>query len=175
MTVEVEGKFTLNVAEPEIFFWFSKRLEVENVVDELCFTVTNTTSRDKFDDFSATLELSNFVTNKSPSTNDGYWNEKQPFTQKSGYDSLTLVVCYGKPDWLGKKSEDKTITFNPAKKTVFLCWCVDDIAILDSIKSNLKAHKELNLHIVLNEKDDFFAGIEHLAKPKLRSFSLTFV
>ena len=74
--------------------------------------------------------------------------------------------------WCNKKS----ITFNPKDKSVFLCWIVDDVAIIDSIKSNTYTNNKISLHIVVNEEDEFFKEDEndYLKNPKLRSFSITF-
>jgi hypothetical protein len=77
---------------------------------------------------------------------------------------------------MGSKKETKSIAFNAKDKTVFLYWNVSDIAVIDSIKSNLICHKRLSLYVVLNEKDEFFIEDNevNLKHPKLRNFSLTF-
>lgn len=160
---------------PEIFFWYVKDLE-SGVDNELSFSVTSLNERDRFDETVITLELDNFVTRTSDDKTAAYWLAKQPFTQNSGCNNLKLVVCYGHPDWMGRKTESKTISFNPKDKTVFLYWNVSDIAIIDSVKSNLSRHKSFGLYVVLNEKDEFFKEDNdvNLKQPTLRSFSLSF-
>lgn len=175
MTVHIEGDYKLYKIPPETVFLYEKTLDSSSV-NELCFEVTNLTERDKFDEFSVTLELDNFVRSARDESNAKYWNDKQPFAENSGYDKLKLVVSYGRPDWFGKSNEKKSITFNPKNKSVFLCWIVDDVSIIDSIKSNTYTNKKIILHIVLNEEDVFFKenDDDYLKNPKLRSFSLMF-
>lgn len=175
MTVKIKGEYTVHKLPPETVFLYEKSLG-DSSTNELCFEATNLTERDKFDEFSVTLELDNFERFSRDETNKKYWLEKQPFAEKCLYDKLKLVVCYGYPNWLSKSSDKKSITFNPKDKSVFLCWIVDDMAVIDSIKSNTITNKKIGLHIVLNEEDDFFKEDESnsLKNPKLRSFSLTF-
>jgi len=175
MTDSTESKYKFFEVSPEIFFWYVKDLE-SNVVNELSFNMTNLVVRDTFDETVVTLELDGFSPRISDEKTSAYWLAKQPSTQNSGYNKLKLVVCYGHPDWMGSKKETRSIAFNTKDKTVFLYWNVSDIAIINSIKSNLIFHKSLSLYVVLNEKDEFFiedseATLKH---PKLRSFSLTF-
>jgi hypothetical protein len=175
MTVKIKGEFKVYKLPPETVFLYEKTLD-HSSVNQLCFDVANVTEYDKFDEFSVTLELDNFVRNVREDKNTKYWNDKQPFAENSGYDKLKLVVCYGRPDWFGRSNEKKSITFNPKDKSVFLCWIVDDVAVIDSIKSNTYTNKKIILHIVLNEEDVFFKENEddYLKNPKLRSFSLMF-
>ena len=175
MTVKNEGEFKVYKMPPETLFLYEKTLD-SSAINELCFEVANVTERDKFDEFSITLELDNFVRCARDESNVKYWNDKQPCAENCGYETLKLVVCYGRPDWFGRSNEKKSITFNPKDKSVFLCWVVDDIAVIDSIKSNTNTNKRIGLYIVLNEEDEFFKldDSKHLKNPKLRSFSLTF-
>ncbi len=175
MTVKNEGEFKVYKMPPETVFLYEKLL-TDLSSNELTFDVTNVTERDKFDEFSVTLELDNFVRSLRDESTASYWNDKQPFAEKCGYDKLKLVVCYGRPDWFGRSNEKKTITFNPKDRSVFLCWVVDDIAVIDTIKSNTNSNKRIGLYILLNEEDEFFKEDEsnYLKTPKLRSFSLTF-
>jgi hypothetical protein len=155
--------------------WYVKDLE-SCTTNELSFCATNVTERDKISETVITLELDNFSSRIINDKSNSHWLEKQPFTQNSCFDKLKLVVCYGLPDWLGSNKESKTIDFNTVDKTVFLYWNVSDIAIINSIKSNINHHKNLSLYIILNEKDEFFkddAG-GNLKHPKLRSFTLSF-
>ncbi len=176
MTVKIEGEFKVRSIPPETVFLYEKSL-TDTSSNELTFEATNITEYDKCDEFVVTLELDNFKRFVREEHHVTYWTEKQPFAENSGYDKLKLVVCYGHPQWLGKKStEKKLITFNSKDKTVFLCWIVDDVAVIDSIKSNTFTNKKIGLHIVLNEEDAYFRESDdaYLKHPKLRSFSLTF-
>jgi len=175
MTDSTDLKYKFFEVSPEIFFWYVKDLE-SDVVNELSFNITNLVERDRFDETVVTLELDSFSPRISDEKTSAYWLAKQPSTQNSGYNKLKLVVCYGHPDWMGSKKETKSIAFNAKDKTVFLYWNVSDIAVIDSIKSNLICHKRLSLYVVLNEKDEFFIEDNevNLKHPKLRNFSLTF-
>jgi hypothetical protein len=176
MTVKIEGDFKVHSIPPETVFLYEKSL-IDSSSNILSFDATNVREYDKFDEFVVTLELDNFNRYVREDKHATYWAEKQPFAEKSGYDKLNLVVCYGHPEWLSKNSkEKKSITFNSKDKTVFLCWLVDNLTIIDSIKSNTFNNKILKLHIVLNEDDAYFKENDdaYLKRPKLRSFSLTF-
>lgn len=175
MTDSTDSKYKFFEALPEIFFWYVKDLE-SGKVNELSFDITNIVERDRVDETVVTLELDNFSSRISDEKNSAYWLTKQPYTQNSGYNKLKLVVCYGHPDWMGRKNESKSITFDAKDMTVFLFWNVSDIAIIDSIKSNLSCHKRLSLYVVLNENDQFFKEDNdvNLKQPTLRSFSLSF-
>ena len=175
MTVKIEGDYKLYKMPPETVFLYEKSLDKFSV-NELCFEATNITENDNRDEFVVTLEIDNFVRSVRNKGNAKSWLDKQPFAENCGYDKLKLVICYGYPDWLKKSSVKKSITFNSKDKTVFLCWIVDDVAVIDSIKSNTYTNKKIGLHIVLNEEDAYFkeADDAYLKHPKLRSFSLTF-
>lgn len=175
MTVHIEGDYKLYKIPPETVFLYEKSLD-KSSVNELCFEATNVTENDRRDEFVVTLELDNFVRYVRDDKNSKYWLDKQPFAEKSDYEKLKLVICYGHPDWLGRSKDKKSITFNPKDKSVFLCWIVDDVAIIDSIKSNTYTNNKISLHIVVNEEDEFFKEDEndYLKNPKLRSFSITF-
>lgn len=175
MTVFSNKPYKFFEIQQETFFWFKRELSSSSV-NELTFDITNITERDRVDELVVTLELDNFLRVIKDSKDAEYWNSKQPFVETSVYDKLKLVVCLGRADWLGKFKEKKSIDFNTKDKTVFMCWIVDDISIINSIKANLRYHSVLNLYVVLNEGDEFFKNSDGLSilNPKLRSFSLTF-
>lgn len=175
MSVTIKDELKINHTPPETVFLYEKFL-TNSSSNELTFEATNITNRDNFDEFFVTLELDDFVRYIRNEGNAKSWIERQPFAENCGYDKLKLVICYGYPDWLKKSSVKKSITFNSKDKTVFLYWIVDDVSVIDSIKTNTFSNKKIFLHIVLNEEDAFFKETDDacLKNPKLRSFSLTF-
>jgi hypothetical protein len=175
MTVISDRNYKYFEIKTETVFLYEKSLN-DFSLNEISYEATNVTEHDKHDELVITLEIGDFQRHARDEKNSQYWSDKQPFAENSEFNKLKLVICYGHPDWLGRTKEKKSITFNPKDKSVFLCWLVDDVAVIDSIKSNIYTHKKIGLHIVLNEEDEFFKENEddYLKNPKLRSFSLFF-
>ena len=160
---------TIEYSQNDLASVFFKRSLQDKSNAELSFDSRSRAFSNNGDLSTVTLEIG-YLSNSLP---DDWWDKKQPNAQKIFQGSnATLVICFGRPDWIGEHStrQDLSIT----NKEVFIFWQVDNLEYLIGLSQSLSHSSELSIKIDLECSDSSFEtlGKDERFEIPIRSISL---